>query len=229
MARRKPSAARAAGTVMLDMDTSGITGINQVLASLPTTIRNAIIVPIVKIIVNRGAKLAKQNLVRVLPDRTGQKKRWDRPTGALHDSLGAKVVPTSKMRNKNLVYGIFGARSDFRVNRPTARRIANMRHPVVGPHPVGRFRQRNGKMRAISGAIQPTKYLHLVERGHRGTPRYRIPPARAYPFMGPTGQQVVSEIPGIVRDNFNRLFPMVIARETRRAVARVNRASEASF
>ena len=201
--------------MVFDMRVTGIDSLKALLAALPRTMRSMIIVPIVTKLVAEGARIARTNLVRVLPKRDPARRWWDRPTGALRDSLGSKVVPLSKMRNKDVVFGLFGARLDFRVSKRTVKRLASQ----------GKFVGRPKRYQAQSGLVVPAKYIHLVERGHRGSPRHRIPPARAYPFMGPARTAIQAMLPGFVRQEFGRLYPLVIERMRRRYVGRINTAS----
>lgn len=203
----------ASGAITFDMDMSGLDGVRELLKAMPTTLRNGIVQPIVTSLVQDGARLAKQNLVRMLPKRDPQTRRWDRPTGALRDSLGSKVVPISRMRNKGVVFGLYGARLDFRVSKQTQKNASLLRG---GGMRVGRLRRNDPKYTVIA----PYKYIHLVERGHKGAPSANIPPARPYPFMGATRQAMLAVIPIILRSRFAALYPQQMAKLTRRYMRR---------
>lgn len=219
---------RTGGAIAFDLDVTGVEGLSDVLRALPLSIRNKIAQPIVQKLVGMGARTAQINIVRVLPRRDPAKRRWDRPTGALRDSMGAKVVPISRMRNKNIVFGLYGARSDFRVNMSTARNIANNRdlrrrrfggvtQMISGPLSVGRIKLRSGRTNVGVRSIQPAKYAHLVEGGHVAVPQFNIPAASPRPFMAPTRQAIAAIMPGVVSRLYNEGAQRVFAAEVRRA------------
>ena len=205
--------ASGAGAITFDMDFSGIEGIQELMRAMPATLRNGIVQPIVNEIVKAGARMAKVNLVRMLPKRDPDTRRWDRPTGALRDSLGSKVVPLSRMRNKNLVFGLYGARLDFRVSKQTQRNVESIRGRGQR---VGRLARNTPK----GTVIAPYKYIHLVEKGHRGAPQVNIPPDRPYPFMATTRLALNGIIPPIIRQKFATFYPQQISKLTRRYLRR---------
>ena len=224
----------SATAIEFSIDLSEIDGMIQVLKELPTGMRNQIAKPIVTKIVQAGSRTARINLARMLPHRDPKTRMWDRPTGALRDSIGSKVVPLSKMRDKLKVYGLYGARTDFKVTKQTARRIAGIRKTstrilrigmtgrgeIAGPLPIGKHLIA-GRMKAAPGAIQPSKYIHLVELGHKAVPAWRIPAARPYPFMAATRRAMNAIAPIIMRDVYNsahaRVFQSYFRRYMRRA------------
>lgn len=201
----------ASGAISFDVRTSGIEGMQELLSVLPRTIVTGVLVPMVRHIAGIGARMARINLVRMLPKRDPKTRRWDRPTGALRDALGSKVVPVSKMRNKNLVFGLYGARLDFRVSKQTQKRAAK-----IGLK-VGRL-TRNTPRNTV---IAPAKYIHLVERGHKGSAKGNFPPARAYPFMGATRAALTAILPTLIREQWRVRYPRQVsslkARYLRRA------------
>lgn len=203
----------AAGAITFDMNFSGIEGIQELMKAMPATLRNGIVQPIVNDIVKAGSRMAKINLVRMLPKRDTATRRWDRPTGALRDSLGSKVVPLSRMRNKNVVFGLYGARLDFRVSKQTQANVEGIRGRGMR---VGRLTRNTPKYTVIA----PYKYIHLVERGHKGAPQFNIPAARPYPFMGTTRMALNAIIPTMIRSSFSRLYPQQMAKLTRRYLRR---------
>ena len=222
MARKKP---KTATMVTWDIHMAGIDHMKNLLAAMPQTLRTGICVPIVRTLSSTGAKIAKQELKRALPIRDRHKTRWQTPTGALHDSLGSKVVASSRMRNKDIVYAIFGARTDFRVLRPTARRVASIRryglkNRVTGPMAVGAIRLQNRRANLKGGSIKPHKYIHWVEFGHRkGNGPVRADP---YPFINPTRKRLESLAPVIIRERWSVLYPQQIAKMKRRYMRQVD-------
>lgn len=204
----------ASGAITFDMDMSGLDGVRELLKAMPATLRNGIVQPIVTTLVQAGARVAKQNLVRILPKRDPATRRWDRPTGALRDSLGSKVVPNSRMRNKGVVFGLYGARLDFRVSKQTQKNVSLIRGR---PQRIGRLPRGTPK----GTVIAPYKYIHLVERGHRALPQFNIPAARPYPFMGATRQAMLAVIPIMIRSRFATLYPQQMSKLTRRYMRRV--------
>ena len=216
MARKKP---KTATMVTWDIHMAGIDHMKNLLAAMPQTLRTGICVPIVRTLSSTGAKIAKQELKRVLPVRDRHKIRWQTPTGALHDSLGSKVIPASRRRNRDVIYGVFGARSDFRVTRVTSRRVAaiknyGLKRRVTGPLAVGAIRLPNGKTGRRGNAIKPHKYIHLVEFGHqRGAGPVEAEP---YPFIRPARRRLESLAPGIIRERWNTLYPQQVAKMKRR-------------
>lgn len=241
-----PRRTRNQSNVTISMTAFGGEHIVRMLRALPDAIRNEILEPIIKQLCRDGAKIAKMTLRRILPKRDPKTRRWDRPTGALYDSLGMKTVPRSRMRNKQIVVGYFGARLDFRVTKRTAQKVKRIRNIDPARAFVGRVRFPAGHPKAgrlnlrQSGAIQPFKYIHLVEGGHKGvfasrlkrgsdgrtmpgTGRtYIIPPARPYPFMSVAERQVRAIANSTAPAMMNQMFPKVVnrvaARIARRAV-----------
>ena len=219
---RKPGAA-----VYFTVDVAGVRGMQEVLRALPRQIRTQVLQPIMKQIADKGATLARTNLNAMLPTRPANKRRWDRPTGVLAASLGSKVVPATKMRNKDLVLGLYGSRLDFRVPVLARRNVAAIRRLPAGPFGVGRVRHHmTGRTNQSSGAIQPFKYIHLVEKGHRAVPAgiskntgrpYRaIPAAKPYPFMARSREALNAAIPGILQSQYHHRLTAVTARMIRR-------------
>jgi hypothetical protein len=209
--QRKPGA-----SINFAVDIAGIRGMQKVLQALPTTVRNAVLQPIVKTIAEAGANTARAFLTRMLPHRDPRTRRWDRPTGALADSLGHKVIPPSKMRNKDIVMGMYGTRLDFRVAASTRRGVASIQRSAAGPLAIGRIRMANGRTNRGGRSIQPNKYIHLVERGHRGSPAHNIPPARAYPFMAASRMSLNAAMPMIIRQQFHPRLMSSVTKLTRR-------------
>jgi hypothetical protein len=218
---------RTGGAVNFSIDVADIAGIADVYRALPMAIRVKITEPIVRKLAQMGAKEAAMNVTRVLPKRNPKTRRWDRPTGALRDSMGFRILQRSKMRNKFIVWGAFGARMDFRVNRATARNVANNRQRITaningittrvqGPIPIGRVRAFGRTILGVQ-AIQPAKYAHLVEEGHKGSPAHRIPAAVPHRFMAPARQAIAARMPGLVSKEFNSTAQRVFASEIRRA------------
>jgi len=204
------------------MMVSGVPQLQELLRAMPAQMRSMIMEPIVSTLVQTGVRLARTTLPRMLPKRDPATRRWDRPTGALRDSLGSKVMPRSRMRNKDIVFGLYGARLDFRVTLVTARRVAAIRRVASGPLAVGRVTNPNGRTNTRSGSIQPAKYIHLVEGGHRGS-RF-FPAARAYPFMAHAKSALAAIMPTLVRERWAQLYPMAIDRLRRRYTNRIQRA-----
>lgn len=204
--RRRSSGSGAA--VAFDVAVSGMQGIQELLRALPQTMRTGILKPMMEHITTVGARMAKVNLVRMLPKRDPQTRRWDRPTGALRDSLGHKVVPLSRMRNPNLIFGMIGARLDFRVSKQTQRRAKLVNRTV------GRLTRTTKK----NTVIAPAKYIHLVERGHKGSRYY--PAAIGYPFMAATRSALVAILPMLVREQWATRYPRQIDSLRRRYLRR---------
>lgn len=226
---RKPPGA----SIHFTVDVSGVRGMQEVLKQLPRSVRNQILQPMVKTLAEAGATAARTHLKRMLPQRPPNQRRWDRPTGVLAASLGAKVVPLSKMRNKDLVVGLYGARTGFRVPVMTRRNVAAIRRRFSGPLGVGKIVHPSGLTNLRSGAIQPTKYIHLVEKGHKAVPAgiskktgrpYRmIPAARPYPFMAASKASLQASMPTIIAREWHTRFSTVVARMTRRYMKRAGR------
>ena len=231
---RRTSVRSGTQAVVFDMDMAEIAGLKDVFAALPDAMRRQIAKPIVDKLVQMGARTAKINVARMLPKRDPRTRRWDRPTGALRDSIGNKTVALSKMKNKNMVFGMFGARTDFKVSKQTARNVSRNRELLRAfvvteanpqgrietrhmPIPIGRIRHANGRTNQSSGSIQPYKYIHLVEHGHRGTPAYRIPAARPYPFMRASNLAIRAIMPMVIREMYAAKHKQVFASAIRRA------------
>lgn len=204
--RRRSSGSGAA--VAFDVAVSGLAGIQELLRALPQTMRTGILKPMMEHITTVGARMARVNLVRMLPKRDPATRRWDRPTGALRDSLGHKVVPLSRMRNPNLIFGMVGARLDFRVSRQTQRRASAINRTV------GRITRKTKK----DTVIAPAKYIHLVERGHKGSRFY--PAARGYPFMAATKSALIAILPILIREQWSVRYPRQIDSMKRRYLRR---------
>lgn len=210
MPRRKPSGRTANQSVTIDLDTAELAGLGDVFRALPDSFRNQIARPIVDRLVKMGARTAKLMLVRMLPKRDPLTRRWQRPTGALRDSLGSKTVPASKMRDKTKVIGMFGARRDFRVSKMTTKLAGKLNMEVRRPTKFERtFRSPRNKF------IIPSRYIHLVEFGHSGS-RY-FPAARPYPFMRAASQSLTAIVPIVVRTLYNEKFNQVFNAAIRRA------------
>lgn len=205
--------------IHVDMMIAGVPHLRQLLNAMPQQLRTGILVPITQSLSSQGATYSRQEVRRVLPKRDRKESRWDTPTGALANAQGSKVVPISRMRRKDLVYGIFGTRMDFRATRRVAANVANrrvigLRARVFGPVALGRVYRANGRPNLRSGAIQPHKYAHLVERGHR---RGDGPvEAQPYPFHGPARERLIREMPSIVRGRWDALYPAQVAKLRRR-------------
>lgn len=231
---RRTSIRRGTQAVVFDMDMAEIAGLKDVFSALPDAMRRQIAKPIVDKLVQMGARTAKINVARMLPKRNPATRRWDRPTGALRDSIGNKTVALGKMKNKNMVFGLFGARMDFKVSKQTARNVSRnreLRRAVVVseanpsgrvmtrhmPIPIGRIRKANGRTNQSSGSIQPYKYIHLVEHGHRGTAHLHIPPAQPYPFMRASNIAIRAIMPMVIRDMYSAKHKQVFAAAMRRA------------
>lgn len=206
--RRWSKTPDAAQAVAFEINMSGLEDVQALLSALPQTMRTGILKPMMEHITTAGARMARINLVRRLPKRDPATRRWDRPTGALRDSLGHKVMPLSKMRNPNLIFGMIGARIDFRVSKQTQRRAR------VINRTVGRLTWTTPK----NTVIAPAKYIHLVERGHKGSRFY--PAARGYPFMAATRTALVAILPMLVRDQWALRYPRQIDSMKRRYLRR---------
>lgn len=222
MARRR---SKTKGLVSWDISIAGIPHMQALLAAMPRTLQSGIVVPIVRTLTSTGAKIARQELKRALPLRDYHGRRWQTPTGALRDSLGSKVVAQSRMKNKDISYGVFGARTDFRVSRATGRNVSRIRsvgvagfyrpgNRIMGPLGVGRVTDAKGRRRAPRGFIQPHKYIHFVEFGHR---RGDGPTAAdPYPFIRPTRRRLSAIAPTLIRERWATLYPQQIAKMKRR-------------
>lgn len=206
----KPSRRTASQHLVIDMDASEFVSLKEVFQSLPEAMRRQVLKPIVDKIAKIGANVARQTLARRLPKRDPKTRRWDRPTGALRDSLGAKTIPLSKMRDKNKVLGMFGARRDFRVSKRTVKRASSLGMKVIRPT---RF-QRAFKIKP-NPFIVPSRYVHLVEFGHKGSRFY--PPAQSYPFMQDASQLLANHVPQMVRQFYSAAHESVFNAAIRRA------------
>lgn len=216
MARRKVSGRTANQFLNIDLDAAEFVSLKEVFRSLPDAMRRQVLKPIVDKVAKVGAQVAKQTAARMLPPRVSNpnrysgKPRWNRPTGALRDSLGAKTVPLSKMRDKNKVVGMFGARRDFRVSKQTAKRAASIGMKVQRPNLMQRkFRVRPNPF------IVPARYIHLVEFGHKGSAHY--PPARPYPFLQEASRRLGPHVPAMIRQFYSAAHESVFNAAIRRA------------
>jgi len=220
--------------IVIDLEVHGTDRMRAMLAAMPQELKNGVMRPVLQTVLTKGVQLARQELVRVLPKRNPATSRWQTPTGALRNSLGQRVFPASRMRNKNLIIGFYGARTDFRVTKATARKVSQIRRHGLGSRPFGPLavgklpRQRWGFMsspetRRVPRTIQPHKYIGFVERGHK---RGKGPvEARPYPFLGPSQQRLEGMLKGIVRSRFNELYPQQVARLKRKYLRQVSRGS----
>lgn len=222
MARNTRSAKQM---IHADIMIAGVEHMRALLEAMPQQLRTGILFPIVNTLVSQGARFARDEVRRVLPKRDMQNTRWDTPTGALANSLGSRVVSVARMRRRDVVFGLFGARMDFRATSAVSRNIANrrtigLRGRVTGPVGLGRVRKMNGRTNTSSGAIQPHKYLHFVEFGHR---KGKGPvAAQPYPFMRPARERLVGVMPGIVRSRWSVLYPQQIEKLKRRYMRRAD-------
>lgn len=205
--------------IMLEAEIFGGPETQKILAQIPDALRREVMEPMVQRLVKMGVKIARNNLRRMLPLRNPDTRRWKRPTGALHDSLGQKVVPRSKMRKKGLVWGSFGARSEFRVRKTTTRKVRKLTHtrPLFVGHRFHPGLMGMKKRQFRKGeAIVPYHYIHLVNFGHRGAPEHRIPPAVPYPFMTLAAEAVRAIASTLGPQMFRELFPRSVHRIAKR-------------
>jgi hypothetical protein len=163
---RRASKRTASQFLTIDLDAAEFVSLKEVFRSLPDAMRRQVLKPIVDKVAKVGAQVAKQTAARMLPPRVSNpnrysgKPRWNRPTGALRDSLGAKTIPLSKMRDKNKVVGMFGARRDFRVSKQTMKRASAIGMKVQRPN----LMQRKFRIKP-NPFIVPSRYIHLWSSG----------------------------------------------------------------
>ena len=213
---RRASKRTASQFLTIDMDAAEFVSLKEVFQSLPDAMRRQVLKPVVDKIAKVGAQVAKQTAARMLPPRTSNpnrysgKPRWQRPTGALRDSMGAKTIPLSKMRDKNKVLSMFGARRDFRVSKQTQTRASSIGLRVQRPN----LMQRKFKIRP-NPFIVPSRYVHLVEFGHKGSRYY--PAAKPYPFLQQASRLLAPHVPAMIRQFYSAAHESIFNAAIRRA------------
>ena len=190
------------------------------LQALPGAMGRKVVKTVVEKLSSRGAKVMKKHLKRVLPHRT-KRDRWQ-PTGALMASIGVKSP--IKVRQDGSAYGVFGVRRNqsFATNKLQTVRRRIERRTVHGLKRVARgsitLASRGARGGSDKGKIRPSRYAHLVSRGHGGPI-----PSRAYDFMEPT----INEFNGIAKRESAALIrqrvPLAIQAESRRLMRRFTR------
>lgn len=196
------------------------TDVRVTLQAMPGALLNKAMKPMVEKISSVGAKRMKANWKRV-KRRTRKTDRW-RPTGAMLASIGVKS-PVKLMKSGTAMFGGFGIRRNeaFIGNKLKAvrRRLEKKTtwgfHKDLKPGSV-QLAERGNRNKSDVLRVRPSKYAHLVERGHGGPIR-----SKPYPFASPTAVEMESVVkymgPQILRAN----FPKVIAAERRRLSRRL--------
>lgn len=184
-----------------------------VLKEVPSTLGRRMVRASLNKITSRGAKLTKANLKRALP-RRGKDARWQ-PTGALYASIGSK--PAKQLKGGSGVYwGAFGARRNKsfggnklkKVRRNMAKRtILGFRKIPKGSMQFAGFAEGPQK----KNVIRPSRYAHLVEKGHGGPIK-----ARAYPFLEPAHSQLTPYVNQIMTQDLRVQYPKVLQQEINR-------------
>ena len=164
-------------------------------------------------ITSRGAKLTKANLKRALP-RRGKDARWQ-PTGALYASIGSK--PAKQLKGGGGVYwGAFGARRNKSFGGNKLRKV---RRNMAKRTNLGFKKIPKGSMQFAGftegpqkkNVIRPSRYAHLVEKGHGGPIK-----AQAYPFLGPAYNQLKPYVNQIMTQDLRVQYPKVLQQEINR-------------
>lgn len=192
------------------------TEIGVVLEAMPSALRNKAMRPMVETISSIGAKKMKGNLKRSLQRAKkfrGKKERW-RPSGALMASIGVRR-PVKVMKNGSSLFGGFGVRRSTAFAKNKLRQVRRNleRKTTFGFRKVKRGSVTLATKPRRTGPLEvrPSKYAHLVERGHGGPI-----PSRPYPFAEPTYLEMKSvfqtKAPQILREK----WPKVLAAESRR-------------
>jgi hypothetical protein len=161
----------------------------------------------------RGAKLTKANLKRVLP-RRGKDARWQ-PTGALYASIGRKTARKIK-GGKGVYWGAFGARRNKSFGGNKLRKVKRNMSKRTN---LGFKKIPKGSMQFAGftegpqkkNVIRPSRYAHLVEKGHGGPIK-----AKAYPFLAPAYNQLKPYVNQIMTQDLKVQYPKVILQEINR-------------
>jgi hypothetical protein len=184
-----------------------------VLKEVPSTLGRRMVRASLNKITSRGAKLTKANLKRALP-RRGKDARWQ-PTGALYASIGSK--PAKQLKGGSGVYwGAFGARRNKSFGGNKLRKV---RRNMAKRTNLGFRKIPKGSMQFAGFAegpqkknvIRPSRYAHLVEKGHGGPIK-----ARAYPFLGPAHSQLTPYVNQIMTQDLRVQYPKVLQQEINR-------------
>ena len=160
---------------MLDLQIrwEGVEDLVAVLSQLPPRLRERAIKPAV----DKATRLVARAM------KAGQKRKR---TGMLTASIGTKV----KAKLNRPVYGIAGPR------RSSSK-------PAGSPFRLGaKWRRKKDAKRPGQALVIPTRYAHLIEKGHaKGKGRSA---ARAYPFMRPAVQSTRGAAAAILRHELTR-------------------------
>lgn len=193
----------------------------------PGTIVKKVHRKVVGQIAKRGRIVMKKNIRRMFPlyspgDRTksGQKKRWQTPTGALANSIGVKLwEPKNKQQAAKLAMAFIGARSDFVATKSVRARINRINRLGwnKAPRPLHIPKGPSGQ------TIRPARYIHLALHGHTPGPSGRSIYAEGVDFMTPTVQELRGIADQIVRTQFPVEFEKVMDKDTQRVVRRMER------
>jgi len=160
---------------MLDLQIhwEGVDDLVAFLAHLPARLRERAIRPAV----DKAARLVARAI-------KGAQKR--RRTGMLSASIGTKV--TAKLNRP--IYGVAGPRRSSYKPRGSPFRL------------TARWRRSKERKRPGLAKIKPTRYAHLIEKGHaKGKGKSA---ARAYPFMRPAVQASRGGVAAILRGELTR-------------------------
>lgn len=188
------------------------TQIGVVLEAMPAALANKAIKPMIERVSSMGAKRMKANYKRVR--RKARKgDRWQ-SSGALLASIGVKS-PVKLMKGGTAMFGGFGIRRNQAFIKKKLKSVRSRleKKTTFGFKrnlPRGSVRLADNKSKK-GLQVRPSRYAHLVERGHGGPI-----PSKPYPFVRPTA----IEMEGVFRHQapqiLKELFPKIIAAEGRR-------------
>ena len=178
-------------------------------------------------VAKEGKKIMKQEIkkkFRIYRDSDrradGTRMRWQTPTGALDNSIGTKIPTLTQMKNKGVALAIIGPRTDFKATKAVKRRVAQMKtfgvltergtpfgEPAAAPKPLHIPKGPKG-----SATVQPSRYAHLANFGHKG--RISQLHAKPHDYMTPSTSRLASVFPSIVNRNYQPLLIKTFNQDT---------------
>lgn len=182
---------------------------------------------IVRKIATEASKVMKSKIKTGFPlyspsDRTksGRRKRWQTPTGAMAQSVGVKVVPPRRMRAPDqLAIAYVGARMDFTATKAVKRRISQFRNLGFNRAPNTMYIPTGPK----GATVRPARYFHLAAFGHGPGPQGLSFRAAGFDFMTPTIAEMRPRMMGIINQEYPPAFERVLRKDGDRILKRLGR------